>query len=239
MRRVVPQLILSVTGLLLVLTSFAAKPATGTAVAAPARFLAYLDHNVSIWFNILAVFAFILGGANLLKSHIGRIAWRRRDWPYSLATVVSFLVVLVLGLAKVGGGPGLRGELTDPASAFGWVFSAVYAPLNATLFALLAFFVASAAYRAFRMRSPAATILLLAAFVVLIGRTPLGTFLGGLLPEPLAFLRPDYLSMWLLRVPNVAGQRAILIGVALGVVAVSLRLLGGLERRGPGGGADR
>jgi len=240
MRRVVPQIIVSLMGFLLVLTTFAAKPGDGGAeIAAPARFLAYLDRNVSIWFNVLAVFAFILGGANLLKTHARRIARRRRDWRYSVVTLVAFLVVLVLGLAKVGGAPGLQGDVTDPASAFGWVFSAVYAPLMATLFSLLAFFVASAAYRAFRMRSPEATLLLLAAFVVLIGRTPLGSLLGRLLPDWLAFLRPDYLSMWLMQVPNVAGQRAILIGIALGVVAVSLRLLLGLERQGPGRGESR
>jgi hypothetical protein len=238
LRRAVPQIIVSVTGLLLVLTTFAAKPDSGAEVAPPARFLAYLDRNISVWFNVLAVFAFILGGANLLKTHAKRIAERRRDWTYSLVTLASFLIVLVVGLAKVGGAPGLQGEVTDPASAFGWIFEAVYAPLMATLFSLLAFFVASAAYRAFRLRSPEAAILLAAALVVLVGRTPLGSLLGQLVPEPLAFLRPDYLSMWLLQVPNTAGQRAILIGIALGVVAVSLRLLLGLERRGPGGGGE-
>jgi hypothetical protein len=239
MRRVVPQIIVSLMGFLLVLTTFAAKPDEGVEVAAPARALAYIDHNVSIWFNVLAVFAFILGGANLLKNHAQRIARRRRDWPYSLVTLVSFLAVLILGLAKVGGPPGLTGDVADPAAAFGWIYNALLTPLVATLFSLLAFFVASAAYRAFRMRSPEATLLLASAFVVLVGRTPVGSFLGRLLPDSLAFLRPDYLSMWLIKVPNVAGQRAILIGIALGVVAVSLRLLLGLERRGPGAGGSR
>jgi hypothetical protein len=235
----VPQLIVSTVGLLLVLTTFAARTDGTVEPAAPARFLAYLDRNLSVWFNILAVFAFVLGGANLLKNHAARIVRRRRDWPYSIVTLVSFLVVLALGLAKIGGEPGVQGEVADPASAFGWVFTAIYAPLMATLFSLLAFFVASAAYRAFRMRSQAATILLVAAFVVLLGRTPFGSMVGSWLPEPLAFLRPDALSLWLMRVPNVAGQRAILIGIALGVVAVSVRLLLGLERRGPAGGGGR
>ncbi|MFO7653120.1 MAG: hypothetical protein R6X25_04785 [Candidatus Krumholzibacteriia bacterium] len=239
MRRLVPQLIVSVLGLLLVLTSFAAKPHEVTDPAAPARFLAYLDRNVSVWFNVLAVFAFVLGGGNLVKNHVARVVRRDRDWMYSVVALVAFTVVLALGLLKVGGAPGLQGDPTDPASAFGWIFSAIYAPLMATLFSLLAFFVASAAYRAFRMRTPEATILLLSAFVVLVGRTPLAQLVGGWLPAPLAFLRPEFLSLWLMRVPNVAGQRAILIGIALGVVAASLRLLLGLERRGPGGGGGR
>jgi hypothetical protein len=35
---------------------------------------------------------------------------------------------------------------------------------------------------------------------------------------------------WIMNYPNLAGQRAIMIGIGLGVVAMSLRLILGIER---------
>ena len=48
-----------------------------------------------------------------------------------------------------------------------WMYRAIFSPCQATMFSLLAFFVASASYRAFRAKTPEATVLLLAAFVIL------------------------------------------------------------------------
>ncbi len=227
MKRTVPRLITSVVGILLILTAFGARPGADGGGPAAVRVFDYVDRNFSVWFNILAVFAFILGGASLLRSHLARVLQRRPDWPYSVVTLVSFLAVLAIGLGKLGGPPGLQGEVTAPDAWLMVVFTALYEPLMATLFSLLAFFVASAAYRAFRLRSTEATVLLVAAFVVLLGRTPLGTWLSGLVPAPLAFLRIDALSLWIMSVPNVAGQRAVLIGIAVGVAALTLRVLAG------------
>ena len=232
MKRMIPRLITSCVGILLIVTAFAARPDADGVGPWPVRFFDYVDRNFSLWFNILAVFAFILGGASLLKSHLARVIHQRPDWPYSAVTLVSFVGVLVIGLFKLGGPPGLRGEVTDPDAWLMIVFNTLYAPLMATLISLLAFFVASAAYRAFRLRSTEATILLAVAFVVLLGRTPLGIWLSDLLPNSFGWLRIDTLSMWIMVVPNVAGQRAVLIGIAVGVAALTLRILagrGGLE----------
>jgi hypothetical protein len=227
MKRLLPRIITSAVGIVLVLASFAARPDGDGVAAWPARAFTYVDRNFSVWFNILAVFAFILGGASLLKSHAHKVFHRRPDWPYSVVTLVSFVGVLLVGLLKVGGPPGVQGPVTHPDGWFMVVFDALYGPLGATLYSLLAFFVASAAYRAFRLRSTAAGVLLASAFVVMLGRTPLGTWLSDLLPGSLGFLRIDTLSMWIMTVPNVAGQRAILIGIAAGVVALTLRILAG------------
>ncbi|MCH7760906.1 hypothetical protein IIA15_05820 [candidate division TA06 bacterium] len=86
---------------------------------------------------------------------------------------------------------------------------------------LLAFFVASASYRAFRARTPEATLLLVAATLVMIGRVPIGDFLYSGFPQ---------VADWIMDVPNTAGQRAILIGIALGTVSASLRIILGIER---------
>jgi hypothetical protein len=102
-----------------------------------------------------------------------------------------------------------------------WMYDHLFAPCNATMFALLAFFIASAAFRAFRARNVEAALLLGAAILIMIGRVPLGRALSEKLP---------WIAEWLIDVPNNAGRRAIMMGAALGAIATGLRVILGLER---------
>ena len=58
--------------------------------------------EVGTWFEILAAFAFVLGGANLVAYHLGKISARRAGWGYSGVTLVAFLVTLTAGMLKLG-----------------------------------------------------------------------------------------------------------------------------------------
>ena len=185
----------------------------------------YIPHPVSeallteasIWNQIIAGFAIILGVGSLLRVHYLRIARREAGWGYSGVLFVSMLIVLGAGLWSGG---------ISEGSLFGWLYSYVIVALQSTMFSLLAFFVASAAYRAFRARSPEASVLLLAAIIVMAGRVPLGEYLlAGL----------GRLSDWIMQVPNTAAQRAILIGVSLGGIATSIKIIFGIERAYLGG----
>ena len=104
---------------------------------------------------------------------------------------------------------------------FFFIYEYVYAPMGATMFSLLAFFVASAAYRAFKARTKEATLLLTAAFLVMIGWVSVGEAIWP---------RFSDIASWIMQVPQTAGQRAIQIGAALGLVSSSLRILLGLEQ---------
>jgi uncharacterized membrane protein len=102
-------------------------------------------------------------------------------------------------------------------------------PLQGTMFAILALFIASAAYRSFRARSREAAVLLIAAVIVMMGRVPLGEYLIPLSGD---------LSQWILNVLNASVRRAILIGVSLGTVALSIKIIFGMERSYLGGGKE-
>lgn len=107
-----------------------------------------------------------------------------------------------------------------------WVifFQHVMIPILSTMFSLLAFFIASAAYRAFRARNVLASLLLIAALIVMLRFNPYMPFPSVVVP----FL--SKLSTWLMNVPNLAAQRAIVMGVGLGIVATALKVILGIER---------
>jgi len=104
---------------------------------------------------------------------------------------------------------------------FYFVYKYVYAAMAGTMFSLLAFFVASAAYRAFKARSVDSGLLLAAAFLVMIGRVSIGEAIWPGFSD---------IANWIMNVPQTAGQRAIQIGAALGLVSSSARILLGLEQ---------
>jgi hypothetical protein len=222
MRQVVPLAITLLVGLLLIVAVFMPP-------------LRPLEQTFTLFFDIIAVFAFFLGGGNLLRVHLTKVHRKKKDWPYSAVTVAGFLVMLAAGLFKIGNPGNIAAAVDAQGSLFYNMFQATIVPLGSTMYALLAFFVASASYRAFRAKNREATILLVAAFIILLGRTPFGTIICSWIPESFSLLQIPNLAIWIMNSPNLAGQRAIMIGIGLGVVSMSLRLILGIERSHLGG----
>ena len=203
-----------------------------------------LGQEFSQYFDIIASFAILLGGANLLKMQGLKVLNRKKNWPYSVVTIVGFAITVVVGVNFMSYFGGLPLEwqeagffragvhISHPDSHFFWIWWYIFTPLSATMYALLAFYVASASYRAFRARTTEATLLLLAGIVLMLGRVPLGQQFTAWLPETGfgSIFRLENLSDWIYTYPTTAGQRAILIGIALGVVSTSLRLILGIEK---------
>jgi hypothetical protein len=216
-KRQIPLLILSAVGSLLVVSVFVPS-------------MRAWREDASVFFDIIAVFAFFLGGGNLVRMHTENISRKGTDWVFSLVTMVGFVVMLAAGLFKMGNPHGIGGDVAESGSWFQLLFQYIMSPLNSTMYALLAFFVASASYRAFRAKNTEATILLVAAFVILLGRTALGVILTSWVPAWCSILQIPNLAIWIMNSPNLAGQRAIMIGISLGVISMSLRLLLGIER---------
>jgi uncharacterized membrane protein len=168
------------------------------------------------WVIVLMAFALILAIGNLIRHHSHKIRKRKEDWPYSIVTLVGMFAMATIGL--VWG--------VAPDSLFQRIFFNVLAPLGGTMFALLAYYMASAAYRSFRARSLEATLLLVSAFIVMIGFMPFGQYVHPRFP---AF------AEWIMQVPNMASQRGILLGVAFGAIATALKIILGIERSWLGG----
>jgi hypothetical protein len=163
------------------------------------------------WTLVVYAFALILGSISLWNSHARKVRDRAEGWGFSVVTLVSLLAITALGVWK-GVGEG------TPVDS---IYNTVNSPLASTMFALLAFVIASAAFRAFRARSVEATLLLVTAIVMMIGRVSIGELISHRLPG---------ITEWLLDVPNLAAKRAIAIGVGLGAVSTALKIILGIER---------
>lgn len=181
--------------------------------------------HLSEWMRIISGFALVLGLASLFQAHATKIRRQVPGWGYSVILYLAMLVTVVVGFLSKS-----ETMVNGVQTGFGWIYTYTMVPLQATMFSILAFFIASAAYRAFRARSREAGFLLAAAVIVMMGRVPLGQFL---------FPWSWDITQWLLNVINSAARRAILIGVSMGAVALSVKIILGYERSYLGGGKDQ
>jgi hypothetical protein len=181
--------------------------------------------NVSKWMQIISGFALLLGIASLFHVHAVKVKRRVPGWGYSFVLYLAMVATIVVGFWSKG-----ETKVDGMQTGFGWLYDYMMVPLQGTMFSILAFFIASAAYRAFRARSREASVLLAAAVVVMMGRVPLGQYLAPWTWDA---------TQWLLNVLNSAVRRAILIGVSMGAVALSLKIILGIERSYLGGGKDQ
>jgi hypothetical protein len=112
------------------------------------------------------------------------------------------------------------------------LFQGLLVPLQSATFSLLAFYIASASYRAFRVKSAEASLMMVAAFVVMLGQVPIGMWLthGIPLTSPWAVLRVEHVSSWVLTWVSMPALRAIGFGIAVGALAMALRIWLSLER---------
>lgn len=162
------------------------------------------------WAAIIFAFALFLGFYNVVSVHLKRIRANKPEAIYSIVLLASLGTTLVVGFWSGPNGVGSQ-----------FIFNYVLQPLEATFFALLALFIATAAFRAFRVHNLESFFFVLFAVIVLLGQVPLGIYLWAEFP---------IIKDWILNVPIMAGVRGIMLGVALGTIATGLRVLLGADR---------
>ena len=198
-RRQLPIVIVTITAMLVMADYFLRIAETGPIVK-----------DLQNWGIILSAFALGFGAVNLFIVHTRHISKQTSNqWPYSvwlLAMLVLFSVV---------------GVFIGPSSTqYMWIYNASYFALSATLYSSTGFYIASGCYRALRARNAQSAILLVVGGLALLRNAPM-----------LASCFPILIDIdgWLNSVPTTSAQRGIMIGGALGAIALGVRTMIGRE----------
>ncbi len=207
MKKQIPIFLVFLSGMIMILQFFV-----------PHEYSEFLFQYANDFVIVIGILALPVGIYSLMSSTVRKAEREPKERVYSLATIFGFLIMIAAGLR--------RDWFDSSTSLSSNLFNYILVPAQATLFSMLAFYIASAAYRAFRARTALAAVLLLTAFVVMLRLIPL--------PEPLGTWNAEAVR-WILEIPNMAAKRAIIIGVALGAITYSMKILLGIERSYMGG----
>ncbi len=181
-----------------------------------------LSDQLFAYLTAMLTAAFAIGVINLTRVHMNNVKRKRPAWRFSIVLLVCLYGMAIVSM--ISSPFALDPQATViPAGLIAFVdpiwnflYYKLLVSINASIFSLLAFFIASAAYRAFKIRTLESTILLIAGLLVVIGQVPI----SDLIWPGFAAIRD-----WIMTVPNTAGQRGILIGVALAILVFTARRL--------------
>jgi len=182
-----------------------------------------------IYFSIIGLVAFALGAINLTRIHWRNISNKRPTRPYSIVLLVGMYSMFVFGAIaspfRLDPSASVlpAGFIQTFIPVWEFAYYKMFVPVYAMVFALLGFYIASAAYRAFRAKTVDSTIMLVSGILIILGMAP---------AVELAVPQLDLIRDWILNYPNTAGQRGILLGLSLGIIAFSFDRLIAFKRRG-------
>ena len=178
----------------------------------PLDALTQLRIMLTDWAVIIAAMAVLVGIANLIFVHMDKIRKREKNSMYGALLVLSLIITFGLGLVF-----GPENQIVQLA------VNAVIVPVEGSLMAILAVTLVYSSIRLFRRRADAMTVIFLfvaVLFLFAVMPTPFGPLLGGFNDYILQFL-----GMF-----SRGGARGLLIGIALGTLLTSLRVLFGIDR---------
>lgn len=183
--------------------------------------LAQVSVNFRDWMLLVASYATFIGIITVSRIHINKVQKLSSGYPYSIIILISAIVMAFAGLPLPEIGLGMSNIV------YKFLYQNVISILKASITAMNAFFVTSAAWRGFRARNIEGAIVLTSGLLIICANAPIMTSLW----PPFSVI-----GDWIFSIPNLATQRAVLIGSALGAIALAARLLMGIERGYLGGG---
>ena len=160
------------------------------------------------WGVILGAVVVTLGLLNVAWIHLKRIIDGKKSWVHSAALLAAMIAVFIAGILSPAG---IDSPLVE------WVFSSIIAPGQATLFALLAFFMLSAAFLFLRADRPGGGWILFGALLMMTAQAPV----AGVWMSPSV----SNLASWALDVPGMATIRGALLGSSIAAIVVGARFL--------------
>lgn len=174
-----------------------------------------VNSRLLAWGSIAAAFAVFVGTIDISRMHVDLTRRKAKgQWPFSVTLLVVLVATLVTGSYSVLANLGI----TFPPFAF--LYNSIYIPANATIYAILVFYLASSSFRAFRIRNLQAFLLVLVGFIVMFANITIGYMIWpGFGPVS------DWINTYLV----AAAYRPIIIGAGLGVIITGLRALLGRE----------
>ena len=180
-------------------------------------------NNVNQWVLLIVAWATFIGPLSLIQVHGKAVQKRGSGWYYSILVLVAAVVMSIAGLPIPEIGLSQRNPVYNCLFTYGNV------ALSSTMYGIIAFFITSAAYRAFRAKNIESTLVLLAGVFMVMSNAPFFTATW-----------PGFKTIgdWIFAVPNMATNRAVTIGAALGAIALAVRTLMGIERGYLRGGSD-
>jgi len=174
------------------------------------------DNTISTIVRVVFAVGLGLGVINILRVYGTRIIKKRKGWGYSVVLIASMVITVVAGLWQ-------HYSTSVGMKNFFWqfLFQGIYNNLGSAMFSLLAFFIAGAAYRAFRLQNLEAGLMMFAAVLVMFGQIPIGFFLYSEMPT---------IRVWLLRNIGSPAYRGILFGAMIAGLSMAVRMWLSLER---------
>lgn len=175
-------------------------------------FLKETSDVLQTWTVIIAGFAVGLGVINMVQIHSRHLTRKTESqWPYSIVFLLFFAIQALSGMVDMQ-------SLANPI--YIWTYTNIFSPLSAAMYAILGFFIVSASYRSMRAKTLESAVVLVVGIIVMLMNAPIGAVIWSGFPS---------LGTWITEVPAAAGNRGVLIGVALGIILLGLRVILGYE----------
>lgn len=194
--------------------------------------------------NIIAAFLIGLGLFSLLRIHLRKLVKMQKDWGYSAVLLVSMVTILFFGywdwITRQGPQGAAMAASKDawkfPQYGYDLLFDGLLQQMEAAMFSVVAFYILSAAYRAFRARSAEATILLVTALIVMVSLLGVVTFAWDTNivdhNHLSSNLKITEVAKWINANLQTPAIRGIDFGVGVGLLAMGLRIWLSLEKTG-------
>lgn len=168
-----------------------------------------VESNLLTMGVVIATFALIVGLYTITMRETLKISRKTKGWPLSVWLLIILWSMIVIGIV-----------LGQTSPAFSFFTNGIVVPGDATIYALILFYMISAGARAFRMRDLQSSLLIITTVLVLLQQAPVSSWL---------YPGFDTIGGWLTNNLGMSITRTFAIISALGGIVLAVRLITGRE----------